>query len=94
MQYLVHTGRAADVDPAMVAAGLPAEVAKVRALYGAGQLRQIWHRTDRAGAVLLLEVRDEEAAWEAMRGLPLVIAGAVVIESVVGLKPFAGFVSA
>lgn len=93
MQYLVHTGRVAGVDTSIVTAGLGAEVAQVRALYGSGTVRQIWHRTDRAGAVLLLEANDEASAWEAMRSLPLVVAGAVVIESVVGLRAFAGFAS-
>jgi len=91
MQFLVHTGRAADADAAVFAAGLPKEIAQVRALYASSSLRQIWHRGDRAGAVLLLEAADRPAADAALASLPLVAAGAVVVESVVELRPYAGF---
>ena len=93
MQYLVHTGRTREATAEVMAAGTPKEVARVRELYASGVLRQIWHRADRPGAVLLLEAGDEAGASAAMSSLPLVMAGAVFVESLVELKPYGGFVA-
>ncbi|NDZ17563.1 hypothetical protein C7T35_23085 [Variovorax sp. WS11] len=93
MQFLVHTGRSNDAGADVIANGLAAEVARVRALYASGGMRQIWHRGDRPGAVLLLECDDIDAASSLLETLPLVVAGAVIVESIVELKPYAGFAS-
>lgn len=91
MQFLVHTGRDETIDPAVVMAGLAAEIAGVKRLYTEGLIRQIWHRADRPGAIILCEARSREAAEAGLATLPLMKAGAVITESIVEQKPYAGF---
>lgn len=94
MQFLVHTSRNPDADPDRVAAGIDAEVRQVKAAYLHGAIRQIWHRTDRAGAVMLLELADISDVRDVLDSLPLVAAGAVVVDEVVPLAPYGGFAPA
>lgn len=93
MQFLVLNERnttdfeAGDFTPDRVTA----EVKRVRELYGEGFVRQIWHRGDLPGGVLLVEAVDETEARRQMSTLPLVAADMVRVASVVPLKPFGGF---
>lgn len=94
MQFLIHTSRNSEADPEEVKAGIDAEVRQVKAAYADGVIRHIWHRTDRAGAVMLLESEGASEVQVLLDSLPLVAAGAVVVEEVVPLAPYAGFAPA
>ena len=67
------------------------EVRRVKELYGETFVRQIWHRGDTPGGVLIVEADDEEGVRQQLSTLPLVAAGMVQVAKVVPLKPFAGF---
>lgn len=69
---------------------LKAEAARVWELYQAGSLREIYFRQDRHEAVLVLECRDTEAAYEVLNTLPLVQAGLITFE-LIPLIPYPGF---
>jgi muconolactone delta-isomerase len=65
------------------------EVETARALYQDGFIRQIWHRGDEPGAILLLEADDLDTAKLAR--LPMYEAGMLEIVLISRLKPYAGF---
>ena len=91
MQFLILTSRSSDFTEADFSAGLADEVQRVRELYGAAVIRQIWRRADIPGAVLLIEATDEQEASNALSTLPLVAAGMVLIDALIPLEPYAGF---
>lgn len=62
-----------------------------RQLYADGVLRQIWHRGDVKGAVLLLEADAETSARAAVEHSPLYQAGMLELVILVPMKPYAGF---
>lgn len=91
MQFLALNQRNLDdFAPEQFAALVPAEVQRVKELYAEGVLRQIWHRDDVPGGVLILEAQDEAAVREKLNTLPLVAAGMLRV-SLTPMKPFAGF---
>lgn len=92
MQFLVHTSRNSDADPKVLTDGMANEISKVREMYGAGAIRQIWHRDGRPGAVIMMEVEDRSALDLALASLPLVNAGAVNVDEIIELRAYAGFV--
>jgi muconolactone delta-isomerase len=67
------------------------ESARVRELYAAGILRQIWKRSDTPGAALLWEAASEREVREAIESLPLVQAGMLELIALVPLEPYPGF---
>ena len=63
------------------------EAAKAWELYNNGVFREMYFRTDRGGAVLILECPDVEEARKVLDSLPLVQAGLVDFE-IIPLGPF------
>lgn len=70
---------------------LPAEQEHARQMYSEGLLRQIWHRGDVKGAVLLLEADSLEKARVGVEQLPLAANGMLEVVAVIPLNPYAGF---
>lgn len=70
------------------------EIAYVLEKYAADSVRQIWSRSDAAGACLLIEAASEAAAHAVIEGLPLMKAGILTIETFVPLQPYRGFAAA
>ena len=66
-----------------------AEAARVWELQQAEIIREIYFRTDRAEAIIILECRDAAQADEVLKSLPLVKAGLITFE-VIPLKPYPG----
>ncbi len=69
---------------------LEAEAMRVWQLQQAGVLRELYFRTDRRDAVLMVETADVEEAREALATLPLVEAGLIDFE-LIPLRPYDGF---
>jgi muconolactone delta-isomerase len=64
---------------------------RVKVLYAAGILRQIWKRSDMAGATILWEAESEAEVRAAIASLPIFEAGMLEIVALVPLEPYAGF---
>ena len=91
MQFLAMTRRRTEsFTDAQFCSRVPDEVARARALYAEGFIRQVWHRADIAGACLLVEADSEAHVLEKLGTLPFAAAGMLDI-TVVPLKPYAGF---
>ena len=67
------------------------ESARVRELYAAGLLRQIWKRGDIPGASILWEASSEAEVRDAIGSLPIFQAGLLEILALVPLEPYPGF---
>ena len=67
------------------------ETVRVRELYAAGILRQIWKRGDIPGASILWEAVSEAEVRDAIASLPIFQAGLLEIVAVVPLEPYPGF---
>jgi muconolactone delta-isomerase len=67
------------------------ETARVRELYAAGLLRQIWKRGDIPGASILWEAAFEAEVRDAIASLPIFQAGLLEIVAVIPLEPYPGF---
>jgi len=67
------------------------ETARVRELYSAGILRQIWRRGDIPGAIILWEAVSEAEVRAAIASLPLFQAGMLEMLALVPLEPYPGF---
>ena len=93
MQFLVLTLRSTQYGDDDFAPRLGAELTRVRELYSEEFIRQIWSRSDRPGAALVVEAGDSEALEAQINTLPLVKAGMVEIDAVVPLKPHAALAS-
>lgn len=78
------------LDDAFTPALLSAEAESLWNLHQSGVVRQMFFRTDRHEAVLLLEVADPEAARAALGELPLVSSGLIDFE-IVPLRAYPGF---
>ena len=92
MQYIAITRRRTEqFSETEFEARIPAEQEHARALYSENKLRQIWHRGDVKGAVLMLEADTEVAARSYVEHLPLYQAGMLELVMLVPLKPYAGF---
>jgi muconolactone delta-isomerase len=76
-------------DDAFTPTLLSAEAACLWELHQSGVVRQMFFRTDRHAAVLLLEVAGPEAATEALGQLPLVSSGLIDFE-IVPLRAYPG----
>ncbi|HEX4394101.1 MAG TPA: muconolactone Delta-isomerase family protein [Mycobacterium sp.] len=91
MQFMVLSQRrtekydATDFDTVVTA-----ETDRVRTLYAEGVVRHSWHRGDVAGACLILEVTNAEAAQAIVDSLPLGASGMAEF-TVVPLQPYRGF---
>ena len=71
-----------------------AEAQRVKELYAAGVLRQVWLRGDAPGAAILWEAASEAEVRAAIESLPINKAGMLEITALVELKPYPGFAAA
>lgn len=67
------------------------ETTRVKELYAAGLLRQIWKRGDMGGAAILWEAASEAEVSAALASLPIYKAGMLEIVALVSLEPYPGF---
>ena len=93
MQFISVSRRKTDLFPAEAFTPelLTAETARVRELYAAGLLRQIWKRGDTPGAAILWGAASEAEVREAIASLPLAKAGMLEVVAFVPLAPYPGF---
>uniref|UniRef100_E6QNZ5 Uncharacterized protein n=1 Tax=mine drainage metagenome TaxID=410659 RepID=E6QNZ5_9ZZZZ len=91
MQFLSLSRRIFDNPAAFTPELMSAETARVRALYVAGTLRQIWKRGDLAGAAILWEAPTLADVEAALASLPIRQAGLLEIVALVPLEPYPGF---
>lgn len=67
------------------------ESQRVRELYAAGILRQVWKRGDVPGASILWEAASEAEVRAALESLPIYQAGMLELVALVPLEPYPGF---
>ena len=93
MQFLSLSRRRTDAFPseAFTPELIAGESQRVKELYAAGLIRQIWKRGDMPGAAILWEAASEEAVREAVASLPIFQAGMLEIVVLTPLEPYAGF---
>ncbi len=92
MQFIAITRRRVEqFSDDEFAKRIEAEAEHARQLYADGVLRQIWHRGDVKGAVLMLEANSEAEARASVEHLPLYQAGMLELMMLVPMKPYAGF---
>jgi muconolactone delta-isomerase len=93
MQFLSISRRRTDAFPpeAFTPELVGGEAQRVKELYAAGILRQVWKRGDMPGAAILWEAASEAEAREAIASLPLARAGMLEITTFLTLEPYAGF---
>lgn len=93
MQFLSISRRRTDEFPpdAFTPELVGGEGQRVKELYAAGLLRQVWKRGDAPGAAILWEAASEAEAREAIASLPLNRAGLLEITTFLALEPYAGF---
>ena len=92
MQFLVVSGRRTEMfSKDEIADKLKLETQMAKTLYREGFIRQIWHRGDEHGAVLLIEADDRPALDAGLARLPMYQAGMVVAVQIVPLDPYRGF---
>ena len=85
--------RRADAFPpeAFTAELMAHEGQRVKELYAAGILRQIWLRGDLPGAAILWEAASEAEVRDAIGSLPIFKAGMLELVALVPLQPYPGF---
>ncbi|MDR3739541.1 MAG: muconolactone Delta-isomerase family protein [Terracidiphilus sp.] len=93
MQFLSLSRRRTDAFPpeAFTPELLARETQRVRELYAAGLLRQIWKRGDVGGAAILWEAGSETEIQNALGSLPIFQAGMLEVVALVPLEPYPGF---
>ena len=91
MQFLSLSRRILDNPSAFTPELMSAETARVRELYAAGTLRQIWKRGDLAGAAILWEAPSLADVEAAIASLPIRQAGLLEIVALLPLEPYPGF---
>jgi len=93
MQFLSVSRRRVEEFPAeaFTAELVAHEGQRVKALYAAGILRQIWKRGDVAGAAILWEAQSEAEVRAAIGSLPIFQAGMLEVLMVAPLEPYPGF---
>jgi muconolactone delta-isomerase len=93
MQFLSVSRRRTDTFPpeAFTPELQARESARVKELYAAGVLRQIWKRGDIPGASIVWEATSEAEVREAIASLPIFQAGMMEISVFVPLQPYPGF---
>ena len=70
---------------------MEAEAERARRLYGDGFTRQIWSRGDHPGAAMVLEAASADEARAALGTLPLVQNGMLLLDILVPVNPYRGF---
>jgi len=93
MQFLSLSRRRTDEFPpeAFTPELLAGESQRVKELYAAGLLRQVWKRGDTPGAAILWEAPSEAEVHAAIATLPIFQAGMMEIAFLVPLQPYPGF---
>jgi muconolactone delta-isomerase len=93
MQFLVLTRRKMDLFPTEVWTPelFATESQRVRELYVAGVVRNIWRRKDTPGSMILLEAATEDEVRAAVGSLPLARHGMLEIVTLTELEPYPGF---
>lgn len=93
MQFLSVSRRRTDAFPpeAFTPELVGGEGQRVKELYMAGILRQVWKRGDTPGAAIVWEAANEAAVRDAIESLPLFKAGMLEVVAFVPLEPYAGF---
>ncbi|MGB9408565.1 MAG: muconolactone Delta-isomerase family protein [Terracidiphilus sp.] len=93
MQFLSLSRRRVDAFPpeAFTAEMAARESNRVKELYAAGLLRQVWKRGDIPGAAILCEAASEAKVRAALDSLPINQAGMLEILVVAPLAPYPGF---
>ncbi|MBP7010467.1 MAG: superoxide dismutase [Kiritimatiellae bacterium] len=90
MKFLALEREVAGVTEARYAPHLAAEAARAWELYQQGVIRELYFRSDRDEAVLVLECPDTHSAQAALSTLPLVRHGLIAFE-LIPLTPYPGF---
>lgn len=93
MQFLSLSRRRADAFPpeAFTPEMAARETQRVKELYAAGLMRQIWKRGDIPGAAILWEAVSEAEVRAALDSLPINQAGMLEIVALVPLASYPGF---
>jgi muconolactone delta-isomerase len=93
MQFLTISRRRTDAFPAEVFTPelIAQEGQRIKELYVAGTLRQIWRRGDTPGATIIWEAAGEAEVRSACESLPIFKAGMLEIVAFIPLEPYAGF---
>jgi muconolactone delta-isomerase len=93
MQFLSLSRRRTDAFPpeAFTPELNAREGQRVKELYAAGILRQLWMRGDTPGASILWETSSEAEVRAALDSLPIFQAGMLEIVALVPLHPYPGF---
>ena len=92
MQFLTLSRRRTETFPPEAFAELSAQEGnRVKELYAAGILRQVWRRGDMPGASILWEASSEAEVQRALDSLPIFKAGMLEVMALVPLEPYPGF---
>jgi muconolactone delta-isomerase len=93
MQFLSVSRRRTDAFPpeAFTPELTARESARVRELYAAGLLRQVWRRADTPGATILWEAASQSEVEAAIHSLPIAQAGMLELVLLIPLAPYPGF---
>jgi muconolactone delta-isomerase len=93
MQFLSISRRRTDAFPpdAFTLELMARETGRVKELYAAGLLRQIWKRGDMPGATIVWEAAGEAEVRAALGSLPIFQAGMLEVVALVPLEPYPGF---
>jgi len=93
MQFLSISRRRTDAFPpeAFTPELIAQEARRVKELYAAGLLRQIWKRGDVPGATILWEAAGEADVRAALDSLPIFQAGMLEVVVLLPLEPYPGF---
>ncbi len=93
MQFLTLSRRRTDAFPpeAFTPELNAREGHRVKELYAAGILRQVWRRGDAPGAAILWEAASEAQVQEAIASLPIAQANMLELVALVPLEPYPGF---
>ncbi|HEY3703902.1 MAG TPA: muconolactone Delta-isomerase family protein [Terracidiphilus sp.] len=96
MQFMSLSRRRTDAFPpeAFTRDLTDREAQRVRELYGAGILRQVWRRADMPGAAILWEAASEAEVRDALASLPIAQAGMLELVALAPLEPYPGFIQA
>jgi muconolactone delta-isomerase len=91
MQFLSISRRLLDRPEAFTPDLISRETARVRELFAAGTIRQIWKRGDIPGASILWEAASKFEVESAINSLPISQAGLLEIVALIPLEPYPGF---
>jgi len=93
LQFLILSRRRMEVFPpeAWTPELIEAEGQRVRELYSAGVIRNIWRRKDMPGAAILMEAASEDEVRAAAASLPLARRDMLEVVVVTQLDPYPGF---